>query len=103
MGLQKFKMNIATTVISQDNASLQSMATDQLLNLFSLDKAEKGESSAAGACSAKASMKSVLTAWETCGTSSSMTQSTTWTASCTLCSSLLFLATPQPDDPMHHL
>lgn len=38
MGLQKFKMNIANTVISQENASLQSMGTDQLLDLFTLDK-----------------------------------------------------------------
>lgn len=38
MGLQKFKMSIANTVISQENASLQSMGTDQLLNLFTLDK-----------------------------------------------------------------
>lgn len=38
MGLQKFKMSIANTVISQDNASLQSMGTDQLLDLFTLDK-----------------------------------------------------------------
>lgn len=38
MGLQKFKISIANTVISQDNASMQSMGTDQLLNLFSLDK-----------------------------------------------------------------
>lgn len=38
MGLQKFKMSIANTIISQDNASLQSMGTDQLLNLFTLDK-----------------------------------------------------------------
>lgn len=38
MGLQKFKMSIANTVISQDNASMQSMGTDQLLNLFTLDK-----------------------------------------------------------------
>lgn len=38
MGLQKFKMSIANTVISQDNSSLQSMGTDQLLNLFTLDK-----------------------------------------------------------------
>lgn len=37
MGLQKFKMSIANTVISQDNASLQSMGTDQLLDLFTLD------------------------------------------------------------------
>lgn len=38
MGLQKFKMNIANTVISQENSSLQTMGTDQLLDLFTLDK-----------------------------------------------------------------
>lgn len=38
MGLQKFKISIANTVISQENSSLQSMGTDQLLNLFTLDK-----------------------------------------------------------------
>ncbi|XP_052070007.1 TATA-binding protein-associated factor 172-like [Mytilus californianus] len=43
MGLQKFKMTIANTVISQENASLQSMGTDQLLDLFSLDEKNKGE------------------------------------------------------------
>lgn len=37
MGLQKFKLNIANTVITQDNSSLQSMGTDQLLDLFNLD------------------------------------------------------------------
>ncbi len=37
MSLQKFKMTIANTVISQENASLQSMGTEQLLNLFTLD------------------------------------------------------------------
>ncbi|XP_048862553.1 TATA-binding protein-associated factor 172 isoform X1 [Brienomyrus brachyistius] len=62
MGLQKFKMSIANTVISQENASLQSMGTEQLLNLFTLDKdekLEKGEPSATSS-SGKASMKSVL-------------------------------------------
>ncbi|XP_077979914.1 TATA-binding protein-associated factor 172-like [Glandiceps talaboti] len=38
MGMQKFKLNIANTVISQENASLQSMGTDQLLDLFALDQ-----------------------------------------------------------------
>jgi len=38
MGLQKFKMSIANTIINQENTSLQSMGTDQLLNLFTLDK-----------------------------------------------------------------
>lgn len=61
MGLQKFKMSIANTVISQDNASLQSMGTDQLLNLFTLDKDEKCEKSEpCPSTSGKSSMKSVL-------------------------------------------
>ncbi|KAM6997549.1 TATA-binding protein-associated factor 172 [Tautogolabrus adspersus] len=58
MGLQKFKMSIANTVISQDNSSMQSMGTDQLLNLFTLDKGEKAEQTAS--TSGKSSMKSVL-------------------------------------------
>ncbi|KAK7075654.1 btaf1 RNA polymerase II, B-TFIID transcription factor-associated, 170kDa [Halocaridina rubra] len=37
MGLQKFKMMTANTVISQENSSLLSMGTEQLLDLFSLD------------------------------------------------------------------
>lgn len=43
MGLQKFKMTIANTIISQDNASLKTMGTDQLLDLFSLDDKAKGQ------------------------------------------------------------
>ncbi|XP_059929981.1 TATA-binding protein-associated factor 172 isoform X1 [Gadus macrocephalus] len=61
MGLQKFKMGVANTIISQENSSLQSMGTDQLLNLFALDKdnkGEKGESSASAA--GKTSMRTVL-------------------------------------------
>lgn len=42
MGLQKFKLTIANTVISQENSSLQSMGTDQLLDLFTLDDQKKG-------------------------------------------------------------
>lgn len=34
MGLQKFKLNIASTVINQQNSGLASMDTDQLLDLF---------------------------------------------------------------------
>ncbi|KAK2582496.1 hypothetical protein KPH14_004798 [Odynerus spinipes] len=37
MGLQKFKLLTANTVISTENASLETMGTDQLLDLFSLD------------------------------------------------------------------
>uniref|UniRef100_A0A0B6ZWL7 Helicase C-terminal domain-containing protein n=1 Tax=Arion vulgaris TaxID=1028688 RepID=A0A0B6ZWL7_9EUPU len=42
MGLQKFKMAVANTVITQENSSLQTMGTDQLLDLFVLDESEKG-------------------------------------------------------------
>lgn len=37
MGLQKFKMNIASTVINQQNGGLNSMDTNQLLDLFEVD------------------------------------------------------------------
>ena len=43
MGLQKFKIRTANTVISADNASLSSMATDSVFDLFSLDEEAKGQ------------------------------------------------------------
>lgn len=43
MGLQKFKLTIANTVISSENSCLDSMATDQLLDLFELTPAAKGK------------------------------------------------------------
>lgn len=49
MGLQKFKMSIANTVISQDNSSLQSMGTEQLLDLFTLDKVRRPSQRRGGA------------------------------------------------------
>ncbi|KAM4032830.1 TATA-binding protein-associated factor 172 isoform 3-T3 [Anomaloglossus baeobatrachus] len=60
MGLQKFKMSIANTVISQENASLQSMGTDQLLDLFTLDKDGKSEKMETSETGGKNSMKSIL-------------------------------------------
>ncbi|KAJ1979886.1 TATA-binding protein-associated factor mot1 [Dimargaris verticillata] len=36
MGLQKFKLNVANSIINQQNAGLQSMNTDQLLDLFNV-------------------------------------------------------------------
>ncbi|XP_008559324.1 TATA-binding protein-associated factor 172 [Microplitis demolitor] len=52
MGLQKFKLYTAKTVISTDNSSLDTMRTEQLLDLFSLEngrekKADEGENSRA--------------------------------------------------------
>lgn len=34
MGLQRFKLQVANTVISQENTNLQTMGTEQLLALF---------------------------------------------------------------------
>nr|KAJ3419461.1 TATA-binding protein-associated factor mot1 [Polyrhizophydium stewartii] len=37
MGLQKFKLNIASSVINQDNSGIASMDTSQILDLFTLE------------------------------------------------------------------
>ncbi|RKP39699.1 SNF2 family N-terminal domain-containing protein [Dimargaris cristalligena] len=42
MGLQKFKLNVANSIINQQNAGLQSMNTDQLLDLFSVSSTGAG-------------------------------------------------------------
>ncbi|KAF9286646.1 TATA-binding protein-associated factor mot1 [Linnemannia elongata] len=36
MGLQKFKLNIANSVVNQQNSGMQSMGTDQILDLFQI-------------------------------------------------------------------
>jgi TATA-binding protein-associated factor len=48
MGLQKFKLNIANSVINQQNSGLQSMGTDQILDLFNIDDGSSGETEANG-------------------------------------------------------
>lgn len=77
MGLQKFKMMTANTVISQENSSLMSMGTSQLFDLFTLDSGKAGigqESSSAastkshtlglGAAGAKAVLESLPDLWD---------------------------------------
>ncbi|KAI8620249.1 hypothetical protein BC830DRAFT_1100132 [Chytriomyces sp. MP71] len=46
MGLQKFKLNIASSIINQDNAGIESMDTSQILDLFQVggDKPASTES-----------------------------------------------------------
>ncbi len=62
--LQKFKLNIANTVITQDNSSLKSMGTDQLLDLFSLEDkksaSQTGSASLSKVHDGKDSMKNIL-------------------------------------------
>ncbi|ORY40453.1 hypothetical protein BCR33DRAFT_754270 [Rhizoclosmatium globosum] len=45
MGLQKFKLNIASSIINQDNAGIESMETSQILDLFSLGGDNKSNES----------------------------------------------------------
>lgn len=49
--LQRFKLNIANSVVNQQNAGLESMATDNVLDLF---KISTGEEDAADAARKKA-------------------------------------------------
>ncbi|XP_068672856.1 TATA-binding protein-associated factor 172-like [Montipora foliosa] len=69
MGLQKFKLNIANTVISQDNSSLTTMDTGQLLDLFTVEKEKKKETSMAhqndtGKASLKTMMENLGELWD---------------------------------------
>merc|ERR1719494_1591708 len=70
MGLQKFKMNIANTVITQDNSSLRSMDTSQLLDLFSVDPSKQPgtttnkSNSLAGKSSARAILEDMDDLWD---------------------------------------
>ncbi|KAI8381200.1 uncharacterized protein BYT42DRAFT_598127 [Radiomyces spectabilis] len=73
MGLQKFKLNIANTVVNQQNAGLQSMDTDQILDLFNVnEEGEKRRKKAAaeaaagpdGMGKAKAVIENLETLWD---------------------------------------
>lgn len=58
--LQKFKLNIANTVISQDNSSLSTMDTGQLLDLFTVEKEKKEKMSAKQNNTGQASLKTMM-------------------------------------------
>ena len=42
MSLQRFKLNIANTVVSADNSTMNTMSTGQILDLFSLQRYVQG-------------------------------------------------------------
>ena len=60
MGLQKFKLTIANTVISGDNSHLETMATDQLLDLFSLGHGSDANAKSANKSGSSSGIKSIL-------------------------------------------
>lgn len=58
MGLQKFKLMTANTIVSDENASMDTMGTDQLLDLFNLH--ENDQNNAKNDNKSGSSMKNVL-------------------------------------------
>lgn len=48
MGLQRFKLDLANSVVNQDNVSLKSMDAGRLLDLFSLEHKEATNGATAG-------------------------------------------------------
>ncbi|OWA51690.1 TATA-binding protein-associated factor 172 [Hypsibius exemplaris] len=56
MGLQKFKLHMANSIITQQNSALQTMGTEQLVDLFSVESPSRGSgdsSSASGSSGSK--------------------------------------------------
>ncbi|KAF7509289.1 hypothetical protein GJ744_008183 [Endocarpon pusillum] len=48
MGLQRFKIDVASTVVNQQNAGLGTMETDQILDLFNLGETADGKADQGG-------------------------------------------------------
>lgn len=59
MGLQKFKILTANTVVSVDNQTMETMGTDQLLDLFNLSEEDENNKKPQNK-SGNPSMKNVL-------------------------------------------
>lgn len=71
MGLQKFKLITANTIVSDENAAMETMQTDQLFDLFNLsDEPSKrngsggGGSSDAAAVTMKQALEALPELWE---------------------------------------
>ncbi|KAI9477717.1 MAG: hypothetical protein EXX96DRAFT_567910 [Benjaminiella poitrasii] len=72
MGLQKFKLNIANSVVNQQNSGLHSMDTDQILDLFSVGnedestkkKAKNNDIATEGLGPAKAILEDLEALWD---------------------------------------
>lgn len=60
MGLQKFKILTANTIVTSENASMETMGTDSLLDLFDSSGDKNKNSKAESGDSGSATMKNVL-------------------------------------------
>jgi TATA-binding protein-associated factor len=54
MSLQRFKLSIANSVVNMDNSSLNSMGTEQLMNMFNRENSVAGAANTSSADSGKA-------------------------------------------------
>lgn len=65
--LQKFKVQTANTVISRENSHLETMGTEQLLDLFSHNANKSGENNlnSKSNSSVKAILESLPELWDT--------------------------------------
>lgn len=65
MGLQKFKLLTANTVVSVNNQSMETMGTDQLLDLFNLSENEKdGKKAQKSGGSMKSMLENLPELWD---------------------------------------
>lgn len=60
MGLQKFKLITANTVVSDENASMETMGTDQLFDLFNLTDNNARSTNSVESTSGNVTMKQAL-------------------------------------------
>lgn len=64
MGLQKFKLAVAQSIVSADNANLSTMATDQLLDLFTVEKSSSPRKKNPAASGAKSVLENLEELWD---------------------------------------
>ncbi|CAB3253146.1 unnamed protein product [Arctia plantaginis] len=64
MGLQKFKLLTANTVISSENAAMETMGTDQLLDLFNLSSSNASQQQQASTSGVKSVLETLPDLWD---------------------------------------
>ncbi|KAI8898633.1 SNF2 family N-terminal domain-containing protein [Globomyces pollinis-pini] len=65
MGLQKFKMNLSSSIINSDNSGISSMDTSQIIDLFSLESKDKDKKVKSNAkLSSKEALESLDQLWD---------------------------------------
>lgn len=63
MGLQKFKLLTANTVVGVNNQSMETMATENLLDLFSIEQNDESKKAAKSGSSVKNMLENLPELW----------------------------------------